>query len=184
MERRRAPLENSYWVSDLLVAGEYPAPPGDVDFARERLARLLEAGVRSFINLTEDLELECYEDLLLEEAEARGCGEVRYWRPSIPDADVPTVEHMRAILDLLAREAAEGRCTYVHCWGGVGRTGTVIGCHLVRAGRSGDEALAEVARLFATMSPAKRRWHPTGSPENEAQREFVRSWRESEAGSG
>ena len=34
---------------------------------------------------------------------------------------------------------------YVHCWGGIGRTGTVVGCWLVRHGMTGDEALAEFA---------------------------------------
>lgn len=37
------------------------------------------------------------------------------------------------------------------------------GHHLVRHGRSGDDALAQVASCFATMSPAKRCRHPEGS---------------------
>ena len=38
----------------------------------------------------------------------------------------------------------------MHCWGGVGRTGTTVGCWLVRHGRSGTEALAELRRVAAS----------------------------------
>jgi protein-tyrosine phosphatase len=60
---------------------------------------------------------------------------------------------------------------YVHCWGGFGRTGTVVGCHLVRHGRSGAAALARLNELRRETPYAA---HP--SPEREAQRALVRSW--------
>jgi ADP-ribosyl-[dinitrogen reductase] hydrolase len=66
----------------------------------------------------------------------------------------------------------------VHCWGGVGRTGTVVGCHLVRSGLSGDEALARVATLFKSMEKSSRRHR---SPETDEQEAYVCSWRESHA---
>src|SRR6185436_11756643 len=88
----------------------------------------------------------------------------------------PTEGQLIRILDVVDGARAGGGTVYVHCWGGVGRTGTVIGCWLVRHGRTGDEALAELARLFATMSESKRRRHPKGSPETSAQREMVRNW--------
>lgn len=38
----------------------------------------------------------------------------------------------------LAKPAlAAGQTVYVHCYGGIGRTGTVVGCWLVRHGLSG-----------------------------------------------
>ena len=39
----------------------------------------------------------------------------------------------------------EGRTVYVHCWGGIGRTGTVVGCWLVRHGLTGRGALDQIA---------------------------------------
>ena len=80
---------------------------------------------------------------------------------------------MRGILDAIA-EGLKGGGVYVHCWGGIGRTGTVVGCHLVRSGMTGDEALAEVAEPFTSMakySPRRR------SPETLEQEDYVRSWR-------
>jgi protein-tyrosine phosphatase len=48
---------------------------------------------------------------------------------------------MAAIQDLLAHYLAWGETVYVHCFGGIGRTETVIGCYLVEQGMSGDGAL-------------------------------------------
>ena len=56
--------------------------------------------------------------------------------------------------------------------GGIGRTGTVMGCYLVRHGWEPAEALAEIKRL--------RRGSPDGykaSPETPAQEVFVLNWR-------
>src|SRR3954471_13703284 len=175
MKTRKAPIPNSYWVNDHLLAGEYPGGYDD-RATRERLGRLLEAGIRVFINLTEAHELPPYDAILQEDAAARGVT-VEHLRMSIRDARVTTVRHMREILANLARHIDAKRPAYVHCWGGVGRTGTVIGCALVEKGHTGDEALAEVARRFATMSAEKLRNHPEGSPETEVQRAMVRAWK-------
>ena len=68
-----------------------------------------------------------------------------------------------------------GGTVYVHCWGGVGRTGTVVGCHLVRRGMTGDEALARVGELFTNMEKSSRR---SRSPETDEQEAYVREWGE------
>ena len=39
---------------------------------------------------------------------------------------------------------AGGRTVYLHCRGGIGRTGTVLGCYLVRQGQTAEEALASI----------------------------------------
>ena len=173
------PCDNSYPLPrGRIFAGEYPfsIEPGR---AGEKLRGFLDAGVTYFIDLTEEGELEPYEPLLREEAEARGVS-VEYVRLSIRDMDVPAPERMLEILDAIDAAHAAGHTVYVHCWGGVGRTGTVVGCHLVRHGLGGEEALAEVTRLFRTMSPAKVAAMTWGSPQTEAQRAFVRRWREGE----
>ena len=79
---------------------------------------------------------------------------------------------MVTILDAIDDAVERGRIVYVHCYGGVGRTGTVVGCYLVRHGRSGEEALAAIAEW--------RRNTPDGwrnSPETREQRELVLNWR-------
>ena len=54
---------------------------------------------------------------------------------------------MREILDHLRTRLDSGHKVYVHCWGGIGRTGTVVGCHLVEQGMTADQAL-EQARQY------------------------------------
>jgi ADP-ribosyl-[dinitrogen reductase] hydrolase len=177
-----APIADSYVVPQTkLIAGEYPGSLRD-DHAHEKLAALLAAGVTTFVDLTDDGELHPYLPLLRElEAHRRGARPVVHRRLPITDMEVPTVQRMREVLDLIDEATVRGGRVYVHCWGGVGRTGTVVGCHLVRHGLSPDEALAEVGRLFATMSRAKRHRHPEGSPQTQAQRAFVKGWTERSA---
>ena len=60
----KPPIPNSYWVEPgRLLAGEHPAG-NDLAATRKRIAALLEAGVRSFIDLTEPGEMESYTSLL------------------------------------------------------------------------------------------------------------------------
>jgi len=176
MSSARGPIPNSYQLlDDRLIAGEYPGDYGDPP-AREKLRALLDAGVTTFIDLTEPHELAPYEPLLAEEAAARGV-EVRHVRLPIRDVSVQrSPDVMREILDAIDAGLRGGGKVYVHCWGGVGRTGTVVGCHLVRSGLSGDEALARVAKLFKRMEKYPRRLR---SPETDEQEAYVRSWRES-----
>jgi protein-tyrosine phosphatase len=91
----------------------------------------------------------------------------------IPDMGVTTREQMRRTLDVIDRERARHGIAYVHCWGGAGRTGTVVGCWLVRHGLAGDAALARIGALRAA-SPAL--W--LDSPQTGGQRAMVRGWLE------
>jgi protein-tyrosine phosphatase len=171
----RGPIPNSYRLRDgQLIAGEYPGDRDETS-ARDKLEALLDAGVTTFIDLTESHELAPYDALASDMARARG-REVTYHRLSIRDISVPeSPAVMNAILDQIDQAIDAGGVVYVHCWGGVGRTGTVVGCHLVRCGMTGDEALAKVAELFKHMEKYPRRRH---SPETEEQAAYVRSWSE------
>ena len=105
------PIERSYWVEPgRLLAGVYP---GDLDpaMARDKVRRLLEAGVTHFLDLTEEGELDPYDALLPQD------GRVLHQRMPIRDVSVPTPEHLRAILDTLDRALNAGHVVYVHCWG-------------------------------------------------------------------
>jgi hypothetical protein len=141
--------------------------------ARQRLRAYLAAGVTFFLDLTHPGELAPYETLLQDEAALLDKA-VKYQRMSIRDFSIPTVEHMRAVLETLDGALASGHNVYVHCWGGIGRTGTVVGCYLVRRGLSGEDALAQLAQWWGTV--AKAPIYPR-SPQTDEQVEFVRQWR-------
>jgi protein-tyrosine phosphatase len=169
----RGPIPDSYWlIPGALLAGEYPGTYIEAD-TREKLAKFLDAGIRTFINLTEGRELSGYEHIL-EVLSAERAIETTHIRESIRDYDTPRERaQMVGILTTIRDEIAAGRPVYVHCWGGIGRTGTVVGCWLVEQGLSGDEALRRIAEL--------RRGTPDGrvrSPESDEQCRYVREWLE------
>lgn len=173
------PYPNSYWVQPgRLLAGEYPGAFMPT-VARRKLRLLLDAGVTFFLDLTHPADgLEPYDDLLRAEAKATPLP-VTYRRMAIADRDVPSVAQMVETLNVIDEALAAGQVIYVHCWGGIGRTGTVVGCYLARhcdkATGSGDVALAQLAELWQTVE--KRDRHPR-SPETLAQVQMVQTWTE------
>lgn len=167
-----APVLSAYWVQPGLLAGAYPSVRHNMPLSRERIGRLLGAGVRAFLDLTEEGERDPYLPLARSEAANRG-HDLRHERLPIRDYHVPTREEMRAILDRLDAMLTGGDTVYLHCWGGVGRTGTVVGCYLVRHGMNGEATLREVARLRRNALCGEM-----PSPETNEQRAFVREWKE------
>jgi len=170
-----APIAGSYWVQDGFLAGDYPGGWARYE-GQARLHKLLRARVTFFLDLTRrrEKDLQPYDTLLYREAQALG-RRVRYMRVPIPDYATPTVDQMRQLLDLLdaalAAARAAGHRIYLHCYAGVGRTGTVVGCFLVRHGWSGPAALDQIVELRRELDPEG---HP--SPITSQQRALVRDW--------
>ena len=169
------PIPNSYWVvQGRFAAGEYPGAIGP-RAAADKVRAVLEAGIDCFVDLTEEGELVPY--LSIAEEEARRLGRDIEWtrRPTV-DISVPrSPGEMAGILDAIDSALGRGRIVYVHCWGGVGRTGTVVGCWLVRHGYTGEGALAELGELWRGVEKVHRK--PV-SPETREQCEYVRQWAE------
>jgi protein-tyrosine phosphatase len=88
---------------------------------------------------------------------------------------------MVAILDAIDASMKLNRPVYVHCWGGVGRTGTVIGCWLLRHGLAKPATVLDV--LMRIRRQDRERRHRM-SPETSQQQRFVKQWRESEGKPG
>ena len=90
------------------------------------------------IDLAEEGErLALYVATLHLRAEARGLG-AGHQRFAIRNFGVLSGAMMRTTLVAIYVAMAAGAPVYLHCWGGVGRTGTVAGCLLTepRAGRT------------------------------------------------
>ena len=165
-------IANSYWVlPGRFLAGRYPCSV-DEDEACGRLRWLLEQGIDFLIDLTEAGEAGLVPYTALLSKEAAGVGrEVSHTRLSIPDMCTPSPRQMRRILDKLDEALQLGRTVYLHCYGGIGRTGTVVGCYLVRHGMSGPQAIAQIAQ-WRSLTPDG--WKP--SPETRPQTDLVLRW--------
>jgi hypothetical protein len=169
-----SPIPDAYWVlPGRLLAGEYPGAVDDAA-AQRKLAALLDAGVTLFVDLTEagEYDLRPYAPMAQGLAASRG-RMIEHCRLSIPDLGTPSQAAMQQILDIIDRALADGKTLYVHCFAGIGRTGTVVGCHLVRQGLSGQASLDRIAALRQPLPHGHWR-----SPETDAQRKMVLQWQE------
>ena len=173
---QQRPIPESYWVvADRFLAGEYPGH-FDVETTRRRLDALLQAGFDTFVDLTKPDETIPYLRILQEESRAYDV-DLQYHRFGIGDFGLPTPELMTSILNQIDQSLAAGRKVYLHCWGGIGRTGTAVGCYLVRRGLSGDQALEQIAEWWREVP--KSSLHPH-SPETREQAAFIRNWADQE----
>ncbi len=173
------PFDGCYWViRGKLLAGPYP---GSLDASSKgrKLKELLRSGVRHVIDLTEPHEvfyytrgMAHYEDDLERHAEELG-GEIKIVHFPVPDMDVSPRSIMVQILDDIDAALARGLPVFIHCWGGLGRTGTVVGCYLARHNLAcGEKALEKIVEL--------RRHNPLAdypSPQTSVQRQMIVSWR-------
>lgn len=171
------PFENTYWVRPAqLLAGEYPGSrTGYVfrteDIVRERMQSLVEFDINVIIDLSKPGEGEDYRELLRQEARRHNV-KVEHVRMPIMDMGVPTVDEMVSILDRIDQALIGNLAVYVHCMAGIGRTGMVVGCHLVRHGIPADQVLAIMNELRKNMPYGK---YP--SPETATQEQFILNWK-------
>ncbi len=128
------PIAESYWViPGFFLAGEYPAARMDDLQTRQRLAAFIAAGFDTFLDLTCEGERTPYLKLMIEEARTIGLA-VQYQRFSFPDFSAPSHAAMRSALNAIDAALADHHRLYLHCVGGIGRTGTTVACHLIRHG--------------------------------------------------
>lgn len=160
------PLPNTYWVlPGQWLAGEYPGGQSEVQ-TRERLSRLSSAGIDAFIDLTQPGELVPYDTYLPLQ--------IDHVRKPIADHGTPEYAwHMQEILETIDALLARGKTIYLHCRAGIGRTGTVVACHLIHRGLAPEPALQELNRLWRQCARSAT-WPSV--PETDAQVEYVRRW--------
>ena len=171
-DSKKRPIPESYWVEPgRLLAGEYPGQ-FDSELTRKRIDALIESGFNTFIDLTKPNETIAYVQILLEEAKLYDM-EVKHLRFPIGDFGLPAPKLMNSILNTIDESLQAGKKIYLHCWGGIGRTGTTVGCYLVRRGKTGEEALRQLSEWWQTVPKSHIHGH---SPETREQVEFIRNW--------
>jgi len=138
---------HAWWVEPgRLLAGEYPGARTP-EKTRQKVQLIVDAGIDTIIDLTTaDDGLEPYEQELTAAAERAGRQVLRYAYP-IPDMSVLADKDYDAIVARIRGEIDSDRTVYVHCWGGKGRTTTVVGCLLIDGGLDYDAAIARITEL-------------------------------------
>lgn len=165
------PFPRSYWViPGKLLAGHVPSNKDSLVY-KEKINNLITCGIKTIINLQEENELNDekelfpkYENLLPKD--------VSFYRKSIPDLGTPSKELMKEILQIIEESISNNKPVYVHCWGGIGRTGTVIGCFLIKNKMANPNNFMEMLAYLRRTDPENHR----PSPETPQQIEFVKSF--------
>ena len=169
------PFTRSYSViPGRFLAGFYPGDR-DPSVMRGKLESLLDCGVTHILNLMEPQEkdhagrsFQAYDGEFRRLAEERGVWALCKRFP-IQDLETPSCEAMVRILDWIDAVLTTDAGLYIHCWGGRGRTCTVVGCWLARHGEA--DPLKRLSRLTAH---AHR--HFGEIPETWQQQRFVQEW--------
>jgi protein-tyrosine phosphatase len=133
----------------------------------DAIVNLMEPGERTFSG-------ELLEDYtpLLEQYASKLNREVSVFRFPIKDLSVTTPKRMFEIIQWILALIQGGKKVYVHCWGGVGRTGTVIGCYLIENQMASTENVIQTIDYLKRTTPIKDR----RSPETDEQIDFILDW--------
>jgi len=136
MKNRLLPLEEKsprkfYRVIDTpaLLAG-MPIPPGDMDWKA-----LADKGIKYVVSLESESPL--YDPSPLKLLYATKLNDLVLGNP--PNDPKGEELLIRKAVTLITAKLKAGEGVVVHCWGGTGRTGTVIGCVLKELGYEGRE---------------------------------------------
>lgn len=146
------PFPQSFWVKEsVLCVGHYPC---DRDKATSLAKQngLLDCGIRRVINLMErnetnhngELFADYSKDLTLL-ARSRNMAAPEFFGVPLRDAQAPTIAQMQAVLEIINDSIRRNIPTYMHCWGGHGRTGTVVCCYLISQGKTAQEAIEQLS---------------------------------------
>ena len=148
------PLNRSYWViPGELLAGDNPGSEDPVVEERN-LKELIQAGIRHVISLLEPREYDRPDEPFapyvdhMESIAQKLKVSVTFDQILIKDFSVPTERQMVRILNQIDMCIKYDKPVYIYCWGGKGRTGTVVGCYLARHGfATGNDVLQMIKEL-------------------------------------
>jgi protein-tyrosine phosphatase len=164
---KSVPFDSCYWLMDKILIGPNPICLHACE-TEQRVKRLRRAGVRTVISFLDRTELfwsnEDRNELWLET--------FRHHVFPIRDGGVPTPSMASVILDVIDEAINDKQTTYLHCFGGRGRSGLLAAAFASRHSvATGERVLNFLARRrfeYGLFEP---------SPETEEQRQFVRDWK-------
>ena len=171
---KERPIDYCFWVTDQLLAGEYPRNP-DEESSKRKIEALLNSGASVFIDLTEEDESGPGVEgshLLPYAGIAESAEHLRF---AMTNGRLPeSMEFVKEILDAIDQKISEGNTVYLHCLRGTGRTTTIVGCWLSRNGYPGVLATRRLRELWRQNPKSLSRV----IPESEREADYIRDWRE------
>jgi protein-tyrosine phosphatase len=144
------------WPGRLAVA----ARPRGGDWLHDEIAKWKRAGVDAVLSLLESEE-ENNLDLRGEAGEIRTQG-LKFWSLPVADRQPPRSEtQVASLLETIGDALSAGNNVVVHCRQGVGRSGLIAACLLVKSGMSPGAAVDKVSAARGVAVPetdSQRDW--------------------------
>lgn len=166
------PFKNSYNViPNKLIAGEIPASQTEQK-SYKKLSGLVNLNIKAVINLMEAEEKNRSGELFYNYSEFLKLYKIETHRFPIRDGSITSIKRMTEILNLIDEYISKNKMVYVHCWGGVGRTGMAVGCYLKRHGIADNNNVLNQIDTLKINTPIASRM----SPETIEQQDFILSW--------
>lgn len=167
------PFEKSFWViPSKLLMGEVPTDINS-EKTHQKLNALAKCGIKTVINLMEKDEANNQGELFTDYFSFLNEMNLNTHRVPIRDISIPSYNQMTEVLSIIDDSIKNNRPTYVHCWGGVGRTGTVLGCYLLKHQMANSQNVFDVISYLRRTIPNAH----ISSPETPEQRQFVLNYR-------
>jgi protein-tyrosine phosphatase len=123
-------------VADKLAGSRYPEP-SDLD-------EIYAQGIRAIVSM-EDYEY----------PEAITSRRMEHLNTGIPDFTAPSLAQLKRIIGFINSMTEKYKPVLVHCYAGIGRTGTVAAAYLINQGNDAESALRHVrARIPGAVQTA------------------------------